>query len=149
MVLSKTRMPECSFFDDSDRLLSPIVMLTRNSLLLAIFVGATVLGGWTATAQYAYPPGPPPSEYGPPPGYPGRYGERHVLRAVYGAKGRYVDVTDIVRHYARMGVPFRVSNETFGVDPYRGQGKHLRVTMVRPDGYQFERSWDEGDRVRL
>jgi hypothetical protein len=121
-------------------------MLTRNSLLLAIFVGATVLSGWTATAQYAYPP---PSEYGPPHGYPGHYGERRVLRAVYGAKGRYVDVTDIVRHYARMGVPFRVSNDTFGVDPYRGQGKHLRVTMERPDGDEFERSWDEGDRVRL
>lgn len=136
-----------------------MVMLTRNSLLLAIFVGATVLGGWTATAQYAYPPepppgqpsqyGPPPSQYGPPPGYPGRYGERRVVRAVYGARGRYVDVTGIVRHYARMGVPFRVSNDTFGVDPYKGQGKHLRVTMMRPDGYQFERSWDEGDRVRL
>jgi hypothetical protein len=122
-------------------------MLIRNSLLLAIFVGATVLGGWTATAQDAY--GPPPSEYGPPHGYHEHYGERRVLRAVYGAKGRYVDVTDIVRHYARMGVPFRVSNDTFGVDPYRGQEKHLRVTMVRPDGDEFERSWEEGDRVRL
>ena len=129
-------------------------MKTRNSLLLAIFVGGTLLGSLTATAQYANPPGPPPGPpgYGPPPGppgYPGRYAERRVVRAVYGAKGRYVDVTGVVRHYARMGVPFRVSNDTFGVDPYRGQRKHLRVTMVRPDGYQFERSWDEGDRVRL
>ncbi|MBV8226409.1 MAG: hypothetical protein JO232_14605 [Verrucomicrobia bacterium] len=126
-------------------------MKTRNSLLLAIFVGGTLLSSLTATAQYANPPGPPPGPpgYGPPPGYPGHYADRRVVRAIYGAKGRYVDVTGVVRHYARMGVPFRVSNDTFGVDPYRGQRKHLRVTMVRPDGYQFERSWDEGDRVRL
>jgi hypothetical protein len=124
-------------------------MITRNSLLLAIFVSATLLCGWTATAQYANPPGPPPPGYGPPPGYPGRYADRRVVRAVYGARGRYVDVTGIVRHFARMGVPFQVSNDTFGVDPYKGQRKHLRVTMVRPDGFQFERSWEEGDRVRL
>ena len=126
-------------------------MKTRNSLLLAIFVGGTLLSSLTATAQYANPPGPPPGPpgYGPPPGYSGHYADRRVVRAVYGAKGRYVDVTGVVRHYARMGVPFRVSNDTFGVDPYRGQRKHLRVTIIRPDGYQFERSWDEGDRVRL
>lgn len=58
-------------------------------------------------------------------------------------------MTGIVRRFARDGIPFEVSNETFGVDPYKGQEKHLRVTMVRPDGVQFERSWDEGDRVRL
>jgi hypothetical protein len=120
-------------------------MITRNSLFLAIFVSAAVLSGLTATAQYAYPP--PQPGYGPPPGR--YYGERRVVRAVYGARGRYVDVTGIVRGYAHRGIPFVVSNETFGVDPYRGQRKHLRVTMFRPDGDQVERSWDEGDRVRL
>jgi hypothetical protein len=38
----------------------------------------------------------------------------------------------MVRHFAREGIPFEVSNETFGVDPYKGKGKHLRVVMVRP-----------------
>ena len=71
------------------------------------------------------------------------------MRALYGTRGRYADVTEIVRRFARDGIRFEVSNETFGVDPYRGKGKHLRVIMVGHDGAQFERSWDEGDSVRL
>jgi hypothetical protein len=54
-----------------------------------------------------------------------------------------------VRRFARDRVRFEVSNETFGIDPYKGRSKQLRVVMVRPDGEQFERSWDEGDTVRL
>ncbi|HYY31674.1 MAG TPA: hypothetical protein VE860_27265 [Chthoniobacterales bacterium] len=123
-------------------------MIAKNTLFLALFVSATLLSGLKATAQYAYPPAEPAAPgYGPPPGH--YHGERRVVRAVYGARGRYVDVTDIVRGYAHRGIPFVVSNDTFGVDPYRGERKHLRVTMVRPDGDQVERSWEEGDRVRL
>ena len=60
-----------------------------------------------------------------------------------------LDVTEIVRHFAHRGEPFQVANETFGADPNYGQHKHLRVTMVRPDGDEVERSWEEGDTARL
>jgi hypothetical protein len=125
-------------------------MLKRHFLSLAILLA--VLGSMSAYAQSDYPPGPPPGD-GPPPGY--RHEDRwhhddiRVVRAVYGAHGRYADVTEIVRHFAHRGIPFSVSNETFGIDPYRGKTKHLRVTMVRPDGDEVERSWEEGDTVRL
>jgi hypothetical protein len=127
-------------------------MLKRCYLFLSVLLMAILFGGPAASAQGVYPSEPPPG-YGPPPGYrpryPGYYEGRRIVSAVYGGRGRYVDVTRIVRHFAREGIPFEVSNETFGVDPYKGKGKHLRVVMVRPDGEQFERSWDEGDSVRL
>jgi hypothetical protein len=127
-------------------------MLNRGYLFLSVILMAIVCGGSAATAQTVYPSEPPPG-YGPPsgyrPGYPGHYAERRIVRAVYGARGRYADVTGIVRRFARDGIRFQVSNETFGVDPYKGRSKHLRVIMVRPDGVQFERSWDEGDSIRL
>jgi hypothetical protein len=121
-------------------------MFNRQSLLSAILL--TLLGAITAHAQSAYPSGPPPA-YGPPPGYRWRDADRRVIRAVYGTHGRYADVTGIVRHFAYIGAPFRVSNETFGVDPYKGRTKRLRVTMVGRDGVAFDRIWQEGDRVRL
>jgi hypothetical protein len=55
----------------------------------------------------------------------------------------------IVRRFARDGIRFQVSNETFGVDPNIGRRKHLRVIMMRPDGVQFGRSWDEGEQAGL
>jgi hypothetical protein len=75
--------------------------------------------------------------------------DRSSVQFMVPAHGRYADVTEIVRHFARTREPFQVSNETFGVDPYRGKRKHLRVTIVRPDGDQLERSWEEGDMARL
>jgi hypothetical protein len=96
---------------------------------------AILCDGPAASAQGVYPSEPPPG-YGPSPGYrPGYHGYyegRRIVPAVYGTRGRYVDVTRMVRHFAREGIPFEVSNETFGVDPYKGKGKHLRVVMVRP-----------------
>ena len=131
-------------------------MLIRCHLFLSVFLLVIAFGAGAASAQ-DYEPG-----YGPPPGYrpeyPGYYHEhhehhehyeRHIVRALYGTRGRYADVTEIVRRFAHDGVRFEVSNETFGVDPYRGKGKHLRVIMVDHDGAEFERSWDEGDSVRL
>jgi len=124
-------------------------MLKRFQLSAALFLVLTFFGGMMAASAQDYPPGPPPG-YGPPHGYrSGYYSGRRIIHAVYGAKGRYADVTGIVRRLARNGVPFRVSNETFGIDPYKGKPKQLRVVMVRPDGEQFERRWSEGDRVRL
>jgi hypothetical protein len=123
-----------------------LVMFNRQSLFSAILLA--LLGAITAHAQSAYPPGRPPG-YGAPSGYPWHDADRRVIRAVYGAHGRYADVTGIVRHFARTGSPFRVSNETFGVDPYQGRTKRLRVTIAGPDGATFERIWQEGDRARL
>jgi|GEM_PF-2045312 len=75
------------------------------------------------------------------------YGPR-VVRAVYGAHGRYVDVTEIVRRFARNGVRFEVSNETFGVDPYKGHSKKLKI-IYEDNGGTSEKEYDEGDHVRL
>jgi hypothetical protein len=119
-----------------------MIMLNRCYLFLSVFLVTIVFGGSAATAQAVYPSGPPP-------GYHGHYAERRIVRAVYGAGGRYADVTGIVRRFARDGIRFQVSNETFGVDPNIGRRKHLRVIMMRPDGVQFERSWDEGEQAGL
>jgi hypothetical protein len=88
------------------------------------------------------------TEYGSPPGCGERYAGR-VIRAVYGAAGKYADVTGIVQRFAREGIRFEVSNQTFGVDPNYGVHKHLRVIMMGLDGMQFEISQDEGESIRL
>ena len=86
------------------------------------------------------------TEYGPPPGYGERYAGR-IIRAVYGAEGKYADVTGIVQRFAREGIRFQVSNQTFGIDPNHGVHKHLRVLMMGLDGMHFEIS--EGESIRL
>jgi hypothetical protein len=132
--------------------------MTTKRLLFALCLSfAAVSGVLSVQAQSYYRPGPyyPPTDY--PPGYRPRPGYRppdyyygpRVERAVYGARGRYVDVTRQVRRFAQTGVSFSASNETFGFDPYKGREKKLRVTLIRPDGLRVERVWDEGDRVRL
>jgi hypothetical protein len=82
--------------------------------------------------------------YGPPSGAV-RVG---ISRALYGTRGCYVDVTRIVRRYAWRGGRMEVSNETFGIDPYKGKEKKLRVIFSGPGG-GYERRWDEGDTVRF
>jgi hypothetical protein len=57
-----------------------------------------------------------------------------------------VDVTRIVRDFVMSGEPFSASNETFGIDPYKGETKHLRITYAQ-DGERRESRWDEGDLV--
>jgi hypothetical protein len=73
------------------------------------------------------------TEYGPPPGY-SEYSAGRIIRAVYGADGKYADVTGIVQRFAREGIRFQVSNQTFGIDPNYGVHKHLRVNMMDLDG---------------
>jgi hypothetical protein len=97
----------------------------------------------------------PPGVYrgrpiGPGPGssYPGDDFGPRIVRALYGAHGRYVDVTETVRRLAGDGVRFEVSNETFGFDPYKGRGKKLKV-IYEENGETFEKAYDEGDHVRL
>jgi hypothetical protein len=71
-----------------------------------------------------------------------------IIQAIYGTRGRYVDVTGIVRDRFRDGKSFTVANDTFGVDPYPGQGKRLKISYIR-GGEQREKEYREGDSVRI
>ena len=53
-----------------------------------------------------------------------------ISRATYGARGHYVDVTNRIRQLARDRQPFTVSNETFGIDPFPGQQKLLKISYL-------------------
>ncbi|HEY8880558.1 MAG TPA: hypothetical protein VIN03_23510 [Roseateles sp.] len=54
-------------------------------------------------------------------------GQFIIQYATYGAGGRDVDVTDRLRELARRDQRVRLTNELFGVDPYPGQTKILRI----------------------
>jgi hypothetical protein len=71
-----------------------------------------------------------------------------IVSALYGARGRYVDVTDLVRQLAREHQPFTVSNETFRVDPYQGQQKRLKISYLRGN-MQRNQQYEEGDQVQF
>jgi hypothetical protein len=113
-------------------------MHTKNFWLVTVAILSLVTAPCAVQAQgYGY-------GYGPPSGTV-RVG---IVRALYGTRGRYVDVTRIVRRYAWPGARMEVSNETFGFDPYKGKGKKLRIIFSEAGG-RYERSWDEGDTVRF
>lgn len=61
-------------------------------------------------------------------------GEYQILRALYGTPERNVDVTQRLRELARSNSFFRMGNDTFGVDPARGQVKTLRIWARGPNG---------------
>ena len=71
-----------------------------------------------------------------------------IIRAVYGAQGHYVDVTDRFRQLARDRHPFTASNETFGVDPYPGHQKRLKIYYRRGNTHQSQQ-YQEGSLVQL
>jgi hypothetical protein len=71
-----------------------------------------------------------------------------ILRALYGARGHYVDVTDMVRQLVRDRRSFPVSNETFRMDPYQGRQKSLKISYLRGNSHCAQR-YEEGDRVQL
>jgi hypothetical protein len=71
-----------------------------------------------------------------------------ITSALYGARGRYVDVTGLVRQLAQNRQSFTVSNETFGVDPYLGQPKSLKISYLRGSIHRNQR-YEEGDQVQL
>ena len=77
----------------------------------------------------------------------GESGSPRVVRAMYGSSGRYLDVTDKLRDYAKRGESFRVSAEAFGVDSERTQGSHLRMTIIDRSGERVQREYAEGDYV--
>jgi hypothetical protein len=71
-----------------------------------------------------------------------------IIRASYGARGRYVDVTTIIRQMARDHWSFTVSNQTFGVDPYEGQPKRLKITYLRGKR-RYDEQYEEGSQIQL
>jgi hypothetical protein len=70
-----------------------------------------------------------------------------VVRGMYGRSGRYIDVTDALRDYAKRGESFRVSPEAFGVDAEPAQGSHLQMTVIDRSGQREQREYEEGDEV--
>ena len=71
-----------------------------------------------------------------------------ILAASYGTRGRYVNVSRVVQNFVRIRRPFKVSNETFGIDPYPGVIKRLKVLYLR-NGERRSQIYVEGDVVHL
>jgi hypothetical protein len=71
-----------------------------------------------------------------------------ILDAAYGTRGQYANVTGIVQNFVRIQRPFTVSNQTFGIDPYPGVTKRLKLSYLR-NGERRMRIYVEGDVVRL
>ena len=71
-----------------------------------------------------------------------------ILDAAYGTRGRYANVSRIVQHFVRIRRPFKVSNQTFGIDPYPGVIKRLKILYLR-NGQRRSEIYVEGDVVRL
>lgn len=87
--------------------------------------------------------------WGSKPGYhDGGDGEYRIVEAQYGTAQRHVDVTGRLRELARRDARFRLSNETFGVDPDRGHQKVLRIYAEGPRGSRtfeyVEGAWVDG-----
>lgn len=88
--------------------------------------------------------------WGGRPGYEdGGDGEWRILQARYGTLERSVDVSEKLRELARADRRFRLANETFGVDPARGEVKALRISARKGDGavrvFEYpEGSWVDG-----
>lgn len=74
-------------------------------------------------------------------------GTYQILSASYGTRDGSVDVTDRLRELARRDVGIRVSNDTFGVDPHRGQHKVLRIYARDPRGRTRTFEYPEGSYV--
>jgi hypothetical protein len=71
-----------------------------------------------------------------------------IKKALYGGRGRYVDVTNRVRALARDRQGFTVSTRTIGVDPAPGQKKWLKISYLRGSSSRTQQ-YEDGDRVRL
>jgi hypothetical protein len=84
-----------------------------------------------------------------PRGIPADY--RAALRidqAIYGARGRYVNVTNRVRELTRGHRAFTVSTKTLGVDPTPGWQKLLKISYRRGRTARTQH-YADGDRVSL
>jgi hypothetical protein len=70
-----------------------------------------------------------------------------IMRADYGFGDRRVDVTQRLRELAGQNRTFRMGNSTFGVDPYPGKVKSLRIFARDPRGGQRTFEYQEGSTV--
>ncbi len=102
----------------------------RIRLFLAFLVTALILPG-TLAAQYSS----------------GDAGQYVILSAQYGTQRSHVDVTNRLKELARQDRTFRMGNDTFGVDPDRGQVKVLRIYARGPDGRERMVEYREGSVV--
>jgi hypothetical protein len=71
-------------------------------------------------------------------------GDYRIQRAVYGTPERFVDVTDRLRELAQRDARFRLGNDTFGVDPARGEVKALRIEATSRSGRSRTFEYVEG-----
>jgi hypothetical protein len=71
-----------------------------------------------------------------------------ITQARYGTRGRYSDFTERVRALARRRQSFKVSNKTFGMDPYPGRKKWLEISYLR-SGISRTQKYPEGAEVQL
>jgi hypothetical protein len=67
-----------------------------------------------------------------------------IESAYYGTPYRSRDVTSRVQRFAAYGEPFRVSNDTFRMDPVPGQRKSL-VVVYSVEGVRIRDNVEEGD----
>lgn len=74
-------------------------------------------------------------------------GEYRIQQAFYGTAERHVDVTQRLRELARNDERFILRNETFGVDPHKGQTKTLRIIASGPGGRTRIFEYTEGSAV--
>ncbi len=105
--------------------------MKRSELLTWMGAGLLALGGLPATAR------PRDDDEG----------EYRIQRAVYGTPERFVDVTDRLRELAQRDTRFRLGNDTFGVDPARGEVKALRIQAVGRGGRSRTFEYIEGSVV--
>ena len=72
-----------------------------------------------------------------------------VLRASYGADGRYNDATAIIQKAINNGESsIQVGNHTMGGDPIFGTPKNLEIIIITPLG-TVQKTIREGDTLNL
>ncbi|MFN7856332.1 MAG: DNAJC11 domain-containing protein [Acidovorax sp.] len=74
-------------------------------------------------------------------------GEFIILQAMYGTPEYHVDVTNRLRDLARRDSAIQLTNDTFGVDPHRGQRKTLRIHVRTRDGQTRMFEYPEGSTI--
>jgi hypothetical protein len=99
--------------------------------LVIAFLFTVVLMPGTLAAQYSS----------------GDAGQYVILSAQYGTERNHVDVTNRLKELSRQDRNFRMGNDTFGVDPDRGQVKALRIYARGPDGQERMFEYREGSVV--
>jgi hypothetical protein len=101
-------------------------------------------GGWGAAPSGGPGSGAPGHGSNPGGGRDRDSGDYQILQARYGTSQRNVDVTDRLRELARQDRSFRLTNDTFGIDPHPGRVKTLRIYARGPGGQSRMFEYTEG-----